>query len=44
MYKFRSYPNLEEQVLLAKTLGCSRFVFNYLLLYGIVHTKKQRKD
>ncbi|WP_327937087.1 hypothetical protein [Bacillus wiedmannii] len=30
--------------MLAKTIGCSRFVFKYLLLYGIVYTKKQRKD
>ncbi|MCU5431156.1 helix-turn-helix domain-containing protein [Bacillus cereus] len=27
-----------------KTLGCNRFVFNYLLLYGIEHINKQRKD
>ncbi|MFA2811550.1 helix-turn-helix domain-containing protein [Bacillus mycoides] len=43
-YKLHSYPNLEQQVLLAKTIGCSRFRKQNLLLYGIVHTKKQRKD
>lgn len=30
-YEFRIYPNLEQQVLLAKTLDCSRFVFNHFL-------------
>ncbi|WP_257152061.1 helix-turn-helix domain-containing protein [Bacillus wiedmannii] len=24
-YKLHSYPNLEQQVLFAKTIGCSRF-------------------
>ncbi|NIA61231.1 helix-turn-helix domain-containing protein [Bacillus pacificus] len=43
-YKFQSYPNLEQQILLVKTLGCNRFVFNYLLLYEIEHINKQRKD
>lgn len=31
VYKFRIYPNQEQQVLLAKKLGCSRFVFNHFL-------------
>lgn len=30
-YKFRIYPNKDQQVLIAKTIGCSRFVFNYFL-------------
>ncbi len=30
-YKIRIYPNNEQQVLIAKTIGCSRFVFNYFL-------------
>lgn len=30
-YKFRIYPNQEQQVLINKTIGCSRFVFNYFL-------------
>ncbi|MEH0005934.1 helix-turn-helix domain-containing protein, partial [Bacillus cytotoxicus] len=28
-YKFRIYPNKEQEILIAKTIGCSRFVFNY---------------
>ena len=30
-FKYRIYPNKEQQVLISKTIGCSRFVFNYLL-------------
>ncbi|MFP3126144.1 IS200/IS605 family element RNA-guided endonuclease TnpB [Ectobacillus funiculus] len=30
-YKFRLYPNQEQEVLIAKTIGCSRFVFNRFL-------------
>ncbi|GAH48561.1 unnamed protein product [marine sediment metagenome] len=30
-YKFRIYPNKEQEVLINKTFGCSRFVFNHFL-------------
>lgn len=30
-YKFRLYPNQEQQTLLSKTFGCVRFVYNYYL-------------
>ncbi|AMX83368.1 transposase [Geobacillus subterraneus] len=30
-YKFRIYPNKEQEALMTKTFGCSRFVFNYFL-------------
>ena len=30
-YKFRIYPNKTQRVLLAKTFGCSRFVYNHYL-------------
>lgn len=30
-YKFRIYPNKEQQILMAKTFGCVRFVYNYYL-------------
>jgi len=30
-YKFRIYPNKEQEILIAKTIGCSRFVFNHFL-------------
>ncbi|KGA97785.1 transposase [Alkalihalobacillus alcalophilus ATCC 27647 = CGMCC 1.3604] len=30
-YKFRLYPSKEQETLIAKTIGCSRFVFNRFL-------------
>ena len=30
-YKFRLYPNQEQQAFLAKCFGCSRFVYNHFL-------------
>jgi putative transposase len=30
-YKFRIYPNKAQETLIAKTIGCSRFVFNHFL-------------
>ncbi|MET1030124.1 IS200/IS605 family element RNA-guided endonuclease TnpB [Domibacillus tundrae] len=30
-YRFRLYPNKKQEVLIAKTIGCSRFVFNRFL-------------
>ncbi|MUK88608.1 IS200/IS605 family element transposase accessory protein TnpB [Ornithinibacillus sp. L9] len=30
-YKFRIYPNQKQTVLINKTIGCSRFVYNYFV-------------
>lgn len=30
-YKFRIYPNVEQEILIAKTIGCSRFIYNHFL-------------
>ena len=30
-YKFRIYPNIEQEALIQKTFGCVRFVYNYYL-------------
>lgn len=30
-FKYRMYPNREQRKLLAKTFGCTRFVFNHYL-------------
>ncbi|CEG28732.1 IS200/IS605 family element RNA-guided endonuclease TnpB [Bacillus sp. B-jedd] len=30
-YKFRIYPTKQQEILIAKTIGCSRFVFNHFL-------------
>ena len=32
-YKYRLYPNKEQEILVAKTFGCCRFVYNQLLSY-----------
>lgn len=34
-YKFRLYPNEEQEALLQKTFGCVRFVYNQCLAYKI---------
>ena len=30
-YKYRIYPNIQQQIYLAKTFGCTRFVYNRML-------------
>ena len=30
-YKFRIYPNKEQEILINKTFGCCRYVYNGLL-------------
>ena len=30
-YKFRIYPNAEQRILIAKTFGCVRFIYNKML-------------
>ncbi len=32
-YKFRLYPNKEQEVLIQKTFGCVRFIYNHYLAY-----------
>lgn len=42
-YKFRLYPNQEQQIMFAKTFGCARFVYNKMLSEKIAYyglTKK----
>ena len=34
-YKFRIYPNREQQMLIQKTFGCARYVYNYFLAQRI---------
>lgn len=38
-YKFRLYPNAEQQVMFAKTFGCVRFVYNKMLADKIEYYK-----
>ena len=42
-YKFRIYPNSEQQVLFAKTFGCVRFVYNRMLADKIKYYKETGK-
>ena len=30
-YKFRLYPNKEQEILFSKTFGCTRFIYNKML-------------
>jgi len=38
-YKYRIYPSKEQQIYLAKTFGCARFVYNKMLADRIDHYK-----
>ena len=42
-YKFRIYPNAEQQTLIQKTFGCSRFVYNHFLAQRIAEYKATGK-
>lgn len=41
-YKFRLYPNKEQEILLQKTFGCVRFVYNQCLAYRIDKYKNEK--
>ena len=43
-YKFRLYPNKEQAVLINKTLGCARLVYNYYLDKKINLYKDNKKN
>ena len=42
-YKFRIYPNTEQQILFAKTFGCVRFVYNRMLADKIKYYEETGK-
>lgn len=42
-YKFRIYPNDKQIVLLAKTFGCARFIYNKMLEDKINYYKQTKK-
>ena len=42
-FKFRIYPNAEQRILIAKTFGCVRFVYNKMLGEKIDHYSKTSK-
>ena len=41
-YKYRIYPNNEQQVQIAKTFGCCRFVYNQTLSYRKERYEKEK--
>ena len=43
-YKYRIYPTEEQKVLLAKTFGCCRFVYNWALNLRIEAYKQDKKS
>ena len=43
-YKFRLYPNKEQQELINKTFGCTRFTFNRILGDAINHYQETKKS
>ena len=43
-YVFRLYPNAEQRVMLAKTFGCVRFIYNKMLQDRIDYYKKTGKS
>ncbi len=43
-YKYRIYPTEEQKVLLAKTFGCCRFVYNWALNLKIEVYKQEKKS
>ena len=42
-YKFRIYPNKEQEVLIQKTFGCTRYVYNHYLAERIEQYKAHGK-
>lgn len=46
-YKFRIYPNKEQSILIGKTIGCARFIYNQMLADKIKYyeeTKEKLKN
>ena len=43
-FKLRIYPNKEQAILINKTLGCSRLIYNYFLDYKINLYKNTKKS
>jgi len=43
-YRYRIYPNKEQEIQLAKTFGCCRFVYNQTLAYRKNAYEKEKKS
>ena len=42
-YKYRIYPNSEQEIYFAKTFGCVRFIYNKMLADKIEYYKETKK-
>ena len=42
-YKYRLYPNKEQEIYFAKTFGCVRFIYNKMLSDKIDYYKENKK-
>ena len=42
-YRYRAYPNEAQVILLQKTFGCARFIWNQMLADINVHYEKEHK-
>lgn len=42
-YKFRLYPNKEQQIYFGKTFGCARFIYNRMLADKIKHYRETKQ-
>ena len=42
-FKFRLYPDIEQQEMFAKTFGCCRFIYNKMLENKIAHYEKTKE-
>lgn len=42
-YKFRIYPNKDQEILFTKTFGCVRFIYNRMLSDKIEHYKETKQ-
>lgn len=43
-YKYRIYPNKEQEILINKNIGCTRFIFNHYLSERIDSYKTEQKS
>lgn len=43
-YKYRIYPNKEQEIQIAKTFGCCRFVYNHTLAYRKDSYEQEKKS
>ena len=43
-FKYRIYPNKEQTIMLNKSFGCNRYIFNYFLGYKSTQYKESKNS